>query len=231
MTRRNFNVKTRSVVLLMVLTMSLYGTTNTSAGYWQKVQDDTFAGYTSTNGNDGYQWITNQGSGSGATKTCPTTSGYVDIKAWSGQGYGEAGCIYDTGYQHTGYTASPGKMYYAEVTLYLKGVASDNDWGSYAYLKVTVELYYTNGLSNPIVGTSEVIYDSNSGGDYSQSLTMTTNQYTMSTSGVLYVRVTVKAHAEDGFWGKTSMVDFNDNSRVVSLYHWNIYEYQSSNIG
>ncbi len=231
MTRRNFNVKIRSVVLLMVLTMSLYGINNASAGYWLKVQDDTFVGYTSETSD--YQSTTHAGSDSSASLACDQTTGNANLKAYSGQGFGDAYCIYDTDYGagHNGYSGKSGKLYYAKITLDVNGVASDQNWGSYAYLRITLEFYYTNGLNDQIIGSSVTTYDSNGGGSYAQSLTMTTSAVTLSSSTQLYLRVTVRAHAEDGSWGKTSNVDFYTNTYGVFLNHWYIYEYQSSNIG
>ena len=229
MTRRNFNVKTQSFVLLFVLAISMYGTINASAGYWISVQDDDFIGYTGST----LQGASGSGGGSG-TYSCEETSNLAYLEAESGQGSGNAYCKYDTDYGagHDGYAGKSGIRYFASATIHIKGSTADEEAGSNAYLRITVELYYSNGpIDQPLRTKVVTFYSTSTSNDFDQDVTLSTSYVRLSVDTRLYIRVTVNAYATTGSeYGGESSVDFSTQGRVITLKHWYLYKYYESNI-
>ncbi len=208
--------------------MSLYGTISTSAaGYWKDVQHGNFLHRTKENDNN-FQGKSNAGGGT-SDYYCPESEAVAYLKASSGNGYGDAYCKYSTDRNGGGYSGALGKYYYAKATLHLKGIADDENWSSYAKLTITIEVYYTDGGSDVVIATKQLVYDSNNNQNTNEGVTIQTPSGRLSQSTQIYIRVTLNVHAVDGWgWsGAQSSIDYYGGGRKIDLYNWYLYEYQS----
>ncbi len=225
MTGKRFHAKTRSAMILVLISITLFGSMRVS-GLWSPVHQGSF------NGTYVSQKTANAGSSSRAQVSCDepqyANSGIAKLRAKSGNGFGYAMCKYTNDRTTNGYYAKAGYVYKAYIDFQIKGYAHATGT-AVSKLNVTLQLYYTDGSEDGVVLSSKsLLYYSNN--DYDQSASLGSDIIEVNVNTQLYIRVLVEVHAEDGGWGQSSEVEFMNGDTYVDLGSWTLYEYYMTGI-